>query len=261
MLFIYPVRRGRDHENLRYALRTLCAHVDGTPDVLIIGARPDWYTGWHIRNATRGNSFTKVQGAWRIAANQAEEFTWMNDDFFFTGSPKPGEFRKPRMMLSDAQQQLARRDSRALWRLQGAIKTVEAIPDRMVAFWWESHTPLKVSSGDVRTVLRAMDNQRLTGRDVAIRTAVASAAGHTMADNRVLRSDPKIHTGAGRSWPTPFLSTSPAAWRGEAGAEIRRVYTQASRWENVSIASTHRRRSAVGSNSAERSSAFSAATA
>lgn len=81
---VIPVREG-ENEELRYALRTIDAHVPHA-NVWVIGGRPAWLTGVeHLAHSQRHGKYQNVRNARRLAATHpdiSERFMLWNDDIY-----------------------------------------------------------------------------------------------------------------------------------------------------------------------------------
>jgi len=90
--FVWPYfAGGAQGDELRWSIRSVEQFYAGTADVLVIGDKPDWYTGPHIHqprvsarhpNRAFRDMLSKV---WRMATDAAvaEQFVWMMDDVYF----------------------------------------------------------------------------------------------------------------------------------------------------------------------------------
>lgn len=81
MRLVIPYRLSGDGTELRYAIRSIQKHFKYLSGVLLIGDKPEWYTGDHIPCADiKGNK----EGSMMFKVLQApdEAFLYSNDDFF-----------------------------------------------------------------------------------------------------------------------------------------------------------------------------------
>jgi len=80
---VYICRDG-DNEELRYSLRSVVKHLAHT-NVWVVGGRPDWYTGNHIRLPQLDNKYANARAnlqAIVACSDITDEFVLMNDDFY-----------------------------------------------------------------------------------------------------------------------------------------------------------------------------------
>lgn len=80
--FIY-ICRDQKNEELRYSIRSV---YDNYPEaeVLVVGGKPDWYSGNFIEVKNIGNKFDNINQCYKTICNikSIDNFTLMNDDFF-----------------------------------------------------------------------------------------------------------------------------------------------------------------------------------
>lgn len=85
MIAVYPYKHnGRHDHELRFSLRSLAKNARWCDGVLLIGDKPDWYTGHHIGHQGDAQKFSDVQVKLGIACAAMDVDFWviMNDDFF-----------------------------------------------------------------------------------------------------------------------------------------------------------------------------------
>lgn len=90
-----------NHIELRYALRSIEKHVNGSPDVFIVGERPEWIkkeSVFHIpfqmapsMEYKQHNIFNKTMAAVNDE-RVSDEFLFMNDDHFFCQDVEISEY-------------------------------------------------------------------------------------------------------------------------------------------------------------------------
>lgn len=86
MDFVYICRDGANNE-LRYSLRSIC---ENTPlnSVWVVGGKPPWYTGPHIRvTQNHGSKYLNARANLQAVLDSDEipdKFILMNDDFYVT---------------------------------------------------------------------------------------------------------------------------------------------------------------------------------
>jgi hypothetical protein len=85
VIAVYPYKHnGRHDHELRFSLRALAKNAKWCDGVLLIGDKPDWYTGHHIGHQGEKQKFSDVQVKLGIAcaAMDAEHWVVMNDDMY-----------------------------------------------------------------------------------------------------------------------------------------------------------------------------------
>lgn len=78
---VIPYRLSGDGVELRYAIRSMQKHFTALSGVLLIGDRPEWFTGEHIPCADiKGQKERSIQN--KVLQCPDEIFLYSNDDFF-----------------------------------------------------------------------------------------------------------------------------------------------------------------------------------
>ena len=97
---------GAKNDELRWSIRSVLKNYQGDAKIMVVGCKPDWYTGPHIpvkrvrkgRNRAFRDSLNKLI----IAAASKEvddQFVWMMDDIYFN-RPVDDETLKTHYYLS-----------------------------------------------------------------------------------------------------------------------------------------------------------------
>lgn len=80
--YVYPYKENGDGVELRYSLRSIHENRRA-PEPLVVGDKPDWYTGDHIFTNPFGSKTARVQYNLALAARDlSDPWVLMNDDFF-----------------------------------------------------------------------------------------------------------------------------------------------------------------------------------
>lgn len=83
MNLVYICRDG-ENEELRYSLRSVCQNIEN-PRVWVVGGKPDWYTGNHLKVKQSHTKYQNVLNNLSAIVRSPEipnDFVMMNDDFF-----------------------------------------------------------------------------------------------------------------------------------------------------------------------------------
>ena len=83
MDIVYICRDG-DNEELRYSIRSAVANLPHD-NVWVVGGKPDWYTGNHIKVVQNNTKYENARNNMRAIVDSEEisdNFILMNDDFF-----------------------------------------------------------------------------------------------------------------------------------------------------------------------------------
>lgn len=228
---VIPLKHGGVHEELRYALRSLAAHLPHRR-VWTAGAAPAWAAGLgHIPVAQGRSKYRNTTAAMRAACEHpavSDPFAWSNDDIFVL-RPVPS---LPVLHQGPVAQVIARhRAGRSRGHTGPYLRGMAATAARLAEYGhpeplcYELHVPLVV---DKEAMLAALD----LGAGVAVwhkRTAygnLAKIGGEESPDCKVHASSLRWHPGG------LFVSTSDAAWtRTAAGEYIRGLFPQPCQYE------------------------------
>ncbi|MFI7467419.1 hypothetical protein [Nonomuraea sp. NPDC049646] len=225
---VIPVRQGQFNEQLRYALRSMDAHLPHRR-VWIVGHRPAWLTGAeHIPTEQRGSKYANTTAAVRAACEHdgvAERFLLCNDDFFIMRPHPEGMPVLHRGPVRQVEEYYAARASGAY--LRGMRETRELLAElgHPEPLSYELHVPLPV---DKTGMLHALDAGR--GLDVLHKRTLygnlAGLGGRQADDVKVLVRGPKFPR------DSHWLSTMPDTFAsGHVGAFIRERFPHPSRYE------------------------------
>jgi hypothetical protein len=225
---VYVVRPGDDNEELRYSLRTVCAHLPHDR-VWIAGHRPPWLVNvGHIPTEQTGTKWANSTTNLRAACTHPEvsqRFTLVNDDMFLLADQPDGVPVYNRGLLDAV---IAEHHDRRWSRyVQGmtATRTRLAAHGYTDLLSFELHVPMPV---DKTLMLRAM----ALGSRIPVwhkRTAYGAVAGLTgeqIADVKIPTRRGLPRAGA------QFVSSNDQSFaRGEVGRLIRARYPNPSRYE------------------------------
>lgn len=107
MQFVWLYVHGPDNGfELRHSIRSVIQNFDGEAKVMVIGDKPDWYTGPYIhvdrmrrRGVPQRAAFLDTQNKIVIASNHPEiddEFVWIMDDVYLINRTTTGDLSVPR---------------------------------------------------------------------------------------------------------------------------------------------------------------------
>lgn len=237
---VYPVGRSRG-QSLRWSLRSVAASAAaaGVPArsirIVLVGHRPDYVNhrahGVTVVATVQGRDrFANVWTAWQRAADtlddDGEGWWWMNDDFYFTGAWASALTSAHLGPLEAWIARIAALGNVSQWRRRAetALRSLSAAGYEPMS--WETHRPMYVEPGDVYKARHFLAEAGIAPSRVAQRTVIATVAGRTGP----AWPDPKVNT---REGPVnrPVMSTSPTAWKGPLGRQIRAMFAQRSPWE------------------------------
>ncbi|WNI20282.1 hypothetical protein [Actinacidiphila sp. ITFR-21] len=226
---VIPVREGAASEELRYALRSVAAHLPHGR-VWLVGHRPPWAVNVeHLPTRQTGTKYQNTTAAVRAACEHpgvSEQFVLSNDDFFLMHPQPDGMPVLHRGPVRNVEAYYAARAS-GLY-LRGMRDTARLLvslghPDPMS---YELHVPMTV---DKAGMLAALD----TGRHLAVvhkRTLygnLAGLGGTQIRDVKVLHRAPHGYGPNSR-----FLSTMPDSFaNGHVGQFIRDAFRRPSPYE------------------------------
>ncbi|MGW1352836.1 hypothetical protein ACWCQE_26740 [Streptomyces sp. NPDC002409] len=227
---VVPVREGAANRELRYALRSWCAHLPHR-QVWLVGYRPPWAAGvQHIPTRQTGSTkYKNTTTAVRAALDHpgvSNKFILCNDDFFVM-APQPAELpvyhRGP---VRDVEAYYATRGNGSY--LRGLRETRDLLvelghPDPLS---YELHVPMPVMKEGMR---EALDKGRHL--DVLHKRSfygvLAQLGGECMADVKILTRAPRTFDKT-----LPFLSTMPDSFaNGAVGQHIRRMFPEPCQYE------------------------------
>lgn len=228
MDWVIPVRVGEPAEELRYALRSIAAHVPHDR-VWLVGYRPSWVRGVrHVPTRQLGSKYQNTTLAVRVACEHPEisdPFILANDDMFILRpiSEVPVLHRGP---VRDVEAYYEARRSGKYLRGMRETRALLAELGRPDPLSYELHVPLPVSKAGM---LRALDLGRRL--DVLHKRSMygnlSRIGGEQTADVKLI--DPRA--AVPEEWT--FLSTLPTAWRGEAGRHVRARFPRPCRYEGA----------------------------
>lgn len=89
-MYIHSAARG---DELRYSMRSVCQHFQGTPQLILVGDKPDWYCGQHIdipriQSPTYAKFHAVLDSSYKLYKTilhpaAADSFVVMMDDHYF----------------------------------------------------------------------------------------------------------------------------------------------------------------------------------
>lgn len=223
MDLVYPLRRKREHEELRYSLRSMEANLPHD-QVWIVGRElPKWAQNLHLVTVPdRGTKWQNIPSAIAAACQVSERFVLANDDFFVMAPI--GEMPVyHRGTVDEASRQTGTYN-------RGLVETAKLLRDLGVEgelLNYELHAPMPVIGEDMVAALRRARGFR--GRCLQARTLYGNlhrVGGEHLADMKVHGS----HQAEG-----PFLSTTDSSFVGyPVGERIREAFPEPSRYEGSS---------------------------
>lgn len=215
---VYVVRPGDDNEELRFSLRSLVNLPHG--DVWIAGHKPPWVRNVnHVPTRQSGSKFDNSTANLSAAAAEVSgRFVYMNDDFFIT-EPIP---HVPMLHNGPVADQFYPRiyDYGRGAHLTAALLASHGVPDPLS---YELHVPMEMDSGKLLEALRVADGVSPLHKRTLYGN-LFDVGGDEVADPKAVEARGPLPTG-------PFLSTNKAAWAGDAGRHIRRMFPNPSRFE------------------------------
>ncbi len=147
MIAVYPYKyNGRHDHELRFSLRSLAKNARWCDGVLLIGDKPDWYTGHHIGHQSETRKFSDVQVKLQIACSAMDVDFWvvMNDDFFVLSEQAESQvFHGP--PLGEGWQSYGGNYRAAM------LETIRVVGERFPSY--ELHCPLPVSGTQLQEAL------------------------------------------------------------------------------------------------------------
>lgn len=228
---VVPVREAATSEELRYALRSLVAHLPHGR-VWLVGHRPRWAVDVeHLPVPQTGTKFQNSTAAVRAACEHpdvSEEFVLTNDDMFLMHAQAGGMPVLHRGPLHEVEVYHASRQSGDY--LRGMRETAALLADlgHRDPVSYELHVPMTV---DKTGMLDALDlGQHL---DVLHKRTLygnlAGVGGQPIEDVKILHRAPRGYTS-----DSLFLSTMPDSFAyGEVGKFIRGAFPDPSPYETA----------------------------
>lgn len=229
---VYIVGGNRDHEELRYSLRSLAANVPDVTQVWVVGTVPPWLKGVRalpldpapekFANHRRSlAAFASTKGAPR-------EFYLFNEDHYIV---ERVEGRLPMRHMGPARRWLSDNwRERNTW-FRAVRNTTEWLCERLGVEdvpIYEAHTPLLMSRDLVRDALAEYP----TDRSVAISMlyAIAGVGGEgELGGNAKVKAGEGLFAKLEQSWP--YLSGNQESFNDEVGAYLRDLFPEPCRWE------------------------------
>ena len=211
---VIPVRHGDSNEELRYALRTIDAHLPHGR-VWLAGFRPGWASGevGHVPNAQRWtkheNSLRNLLAACRHP-DVSEEFVLWNDDFFLLQALPGGV---PTMHRGPVREFLAGYGRARSQYLSGMDATARILQGLGVEdpLCYELHVPMPMTKTGVLEAYAAATAPRAPRHPaLQLRTLygnLSGVSGERVEDVKIFKSDQPWEPG-----PVPFLSTMDPYW-------------------------------------------------
>jgi len=81
MTVVIPLRNDGNYSQLRFALRSITTHHPEITDCILVGGKPDWYTGQHIPHKDYGPVFKEANIRDKVLASGVRgRFLFANDD-------------------------------------------------------------------------------------------------------------------------------------------------------------------------------------
>lgn len=81
---VIPYIHNGNGRELRYAIRSLANIRNWNGEIVLIGDKPNWYTGTHIPRPQQSDRFQDVYSKMLLATTLYESFIWSNDDIYIT---------------------------------------------------------------------------------------------------------------------------------------------------------------------------------
>lgn len=235
LTLVYPLGRGRG-QVLRWSLRSVHTAAAGRPvRIVLIGHVPDYIRprapGLEIIRVPQGrDTFTNVWTAWQKAADaldgRGEGWWWMNDDFFVTGALDAALTSAHLGPLRTWVDMIEGRGNYSAWVQRAECAYTVLTSAGYEPMSWETHRPMYVEPGDVYKARHFLAEARVEPCSIAQRTVIATVAGR----DGPAWHDPKIGGRTGKVH-TPLVSTSPTAWKGPFGRQLRARWLRRSPWE------------------------------
>jgi hypothetical protein len=223
---VYPVKRTRDgNEELRYSLRSLHAHVPHGR-VWVLGDTVQWLANVTVlpRPQEGIDQYAKVRGHLAEMVRHPDcppRFALWNDDFFRMAPRDAYEtvHRGPLATMAAELAPLGNRFARSL------TQTLQLLTARGITqpLSYEHHQPLVVDRDVLRLVLDRWADLQQPWQWRSVLANVAALGGVEALDVKV--HDPAALPAGG------WASTSPAAWQGATGQQIRARFTEPSPYE------------------------------
>lgn len=232
---VIPVREAREHETLRYTLRSWAAA--GAERVVLIGGRPSWYRGEHHRTTqrvgVRHQWLTNLAAAFTVATRMSDDLIWWSNDDILPLAPVTE--------LPTFARSIGWAEYLTEWadRPQGTYSRlfVDGMRSQLAVLqsWgWEgdditdTHMPHPMNPhllGEVMARVVRDHPRHPLGQMRGIYGALHPHGGIVRV------RDPKIMSHAAVDTDLGWVSTCSASWRSRAGLWIRRHYQTPSPWE------------------------------
>lgn len=230
MDIVYPLKRSRQYEELRYSLRSVAANLEHDR-VFIIGGKPDWLSdeAIHLHAAWRPQKHQDLRENVLAACKDprvSDPFILFNDDFFVMHPMKEVPVLNRGTSRETEQSIELQRDSNPLY-LQAMIYTREVLESQGYKdpLCFELHVPMVVHK---KLMIKAYNPARLFPRwhNRTAYGAYAGLTGETIKDVKVYSKS------ALPDLSSPFLSTNDGTFRdGVVGKHIRNRFTAKSPYE------------------------------
>lgn len=190
---VIPVRDRGPWEHLRFALRSIKKNHPAR--VILIGGRPDWYSGDHLPTAQGRDKFTNQETAMRVACQTetiSDPFVWWCDDHYLL---------TPAVVPRAARSDWATANGMYQKRMTAARQLLEA--HGLPTLNYELHLPMVIDKFGMMTALDLGGDMR------TIYGNLTRYADYEMADVKLKAKDP---------WPEgPWVSTSKASFQTHRG--------------------------------------------
>lgn len=229
--------RNGPNEELRYSIRSVVANMPHN-DILVVGGRPDWYTGpflsvetfWGSRKST--NKYVNAKNNIQHIVDSkkvSDEFIFMNDDFYvmqpidrlqyYHGGHFSNKLNLFKQYAPDASY------ARMLNRTKSVLDGLQ-IKDPLD---YTLHVPFLYNKKKLAKVL---------AYDGSIRTLYGNI--HKVGGTQI--EDVKVHPKRSKEWApepfdymnreTPFLSTADSAFEAVKKNLLGKVFTEPSKYES-----------------------------
>jgi len=229
---VYIVGGNRNHEELRYSLRSLAVNAADVTQVWVVGKVPDWVKG--VRRLPLDpapEKFANQRRSLTAAVNAKgapREFYLMNEDHYVI---EPIIGRMPMVHMGPTRAWL-----KANWRDRNSwFRAVRNTTDWLCAragvddvLCYETHTPLLMDRDRLRTLLAEYP------ADVSLAMSmlyVAAGAGGEGTHAGNAKSKIGDDLAAKLEQPMPYLSGNQESFDGEVGDVLRRLLPDRCRWE------------------------------
>ena len=163
--FVWPYIHSQEGgEELKLSIASVEKYYQGKAKILVIGDKPSWYNGMHIRvprlKAGNYRSFRDVYSKLMTACNTPmlkDSFVWFMDDIYMTRPVSYEELKVPRYQSEKTVEQLEAWTPSNKWLTLKKKTMLKVAKEKGVCYDFATHLPHFVVKQKLKESLRGMD--------------------------------------------------------------------------------------------------------